>query len=68
MKALGVLVLSSRFLCPLIAFGFPSVSPFWSGPKLAWLNGFRSDSPLNSSSVEGLDFGPRLARIPLGGS
>ena len=68
MKALGVFVLSSSFLCPLTAFGFPSVSPFCSVPKLAWLNGFRSDSPLNSSSVEWLDFGPCLARFPLRGS
>lgn len=34
-------------------------------PKLAWLNGFRSDYPLNSSSLEWLDFGPRLAADPV---
>jgi len=61
MRAPEVLVLAPTFLCPLTAFGFPSVSPFSAVPKLAWLNGFRSDSPLNLSSVEWLDFRPCLA-------
>ncbi|MGB8116518.1 MAG: hypothetical protein WCF22_22255, partial [Candidatus Sulfotelmatobacter sp.] len=52
MRAPELFVLASTFLCALTAFGFPSVSPFCAVPKLAWLNGFRSDSPLNLSSVE----------------
>jgi hypothetical protein len=61
MRAPEVFVLASTFLCPLTAFSFPSVSPFCAVPKLAWLNGFRSDSPLNLSSAEWLDFRPCLA-------
>jgi hypothetical protein len=41
-------------LCPLNVFGFPSVSPFWTVSKLAWLKGLRSDYPLSSSSAEWL--------------
>jgi hypothetical protein len=61
MRAPEVFVLASTFLCALTAFGFPSVSPFCAVPKLAWLNGFRSDSPLTLSSVQWLDFRPCLA-------
>jgi hypothetical protein len=40
-----IVALALAVLCPLNVFGFPSVSPFWTMSKLAWLNGLRSDYP-----------------------
>jgi hypothetical protein len=44
-------------LCPFNAFGFPSVSPFWSSSNPGWLNELRSDYPLNSTCFEWSYFG-----------
>ena len=59
MRTRWVFALALVFLCPLNAFGFPSVSPFWGAPTSAWLNDLRSDYPLNSPSVEWSYFGRR---------
>lgn len=58
MKLLAVIGFSLPFLCPLHAFAFPSVSLFWRGCNLKWINNLRSDYPLNSVSAEWSYFGP----------
>jgi len=57
--------LALAVLCLRNVFGFASVSPFWAESKHAWLNGLRSDYPLSSCSVGGLDFGLVWTQISL---
>lgn len=49
---------SWAFLCLLHAFAFPSVSLFWWGYNLEWINNLRSDYPPNSATAEWSCFGP----------
>jgi hypothetical protein len=49
-------------LCPLYAFGFPSVSLFWTVSNLTSFNNLPSDYPLDSRSVEWLILGRVLLR------
>ena len=69
MMLLTVIGFSLAFLCPLHAFAFPSVSLFWWGYNLEWINNLRSDYPLNSASAESSYFAPlelgQSARAPL---
>ena len=44
-------------LCPFYAFGFPSVSPFWTASNLASFNNLRFDYRLGSRSAEWLILG-----------
>jgi hypothetical protein len=53
-------------LCPFNAFGFPSVSPFWSASNPDWLNEVRCDYPLNSSCFEWSHFGRSPHRNAVG--
>ena len=69
MMLLTVIGFSWAFLCLLHAFAFPSVSLFWWGHNLDWINNLRSDYPLISASAESSYFGPlelgQSARAPL---
>jgi hypothetical protein len=58
-----VLAFSLAFCCPLTQFVFPSVSPFLRMYKLARVNDLRSDSPLNSASVEWPQSGLRRPKL-----
>ena len=57
MKLLAVIGFSLPFLCPLHAFAFPSVSLFWRGCNLKWINNLRSDYPLIQFPLNGLILG-----------
>jgi hypothetical protein len=60
-----VLAFSLTFCCPLNQFAFPSVSLFWRMYKLTRVNDLRSDSPLNSASVEWPQSGLRRPKLLL---